>query len=346
MMKIWVKLTAVVCVIMMGAAALGQSSHVTQLPGIDVELALDRTEVVVGEPVVLKITLTNTSDMPVQELRVNFQFAPGNGIELNIQPPGELPYRYLGTQEVGSYFSMPLRLGGNNPRTVDAMLLFDRIHDNGLLFSRPGTYMVEGNFQFNLASNPVPYVAQLPPTEVIVAEAAGDDAAVLELLDKPSILAAHVGAIVTTNTLERVTQAASEYPLTHLGALALRAEGLHYARSEDPEKRERGVGLLMKYLENGVIHTGADNVAWEIAAAYHQAKKYDLAREWVFWLVRNHPGTTTVQAADPLTSYYYLEPAAFTRNDPWYMVKEPWLVPNSKPPVSLRPRQPDAVGGM
>lgn len=346
MMKIWIKVTAVVCLFMMAAVASAQSSHVTQLPGIDVELALDRTEVVVGEPVVLKITLTNTSEMPLQDLRVNFQFAPGNGIELNIQPPGELPYRYLGTQEVGSYFSMPLRLGGNIPRTVDATLLFDRANDNGLLFSRPGTYVVEGSFQFNLASNPAPYVAELPPTEVTVTEAAGDNAAVLELLDKPSILAVHVGAIITTSTLERVSRAASEYPLTHLGALAVKAEGLHNARADEPEKRERGVGLLMQYLKNGVVHSGGDNVAWEIAAAHHQSQNYDLAREWVFWLVRNYPSTTMVQAADPLTSFYYLEPVAFTRNDPWYLVKEPWMVPNSKPPVSLKPRQPDAVGGM
>lgn len=168
----------------------------------------------------------------------------------------------------------------------------------------------------------------------------------LEILDKPSILAAHVGAIITTGTLERVSQAASKYPLTHLGALALKAEGLYHARSEDSENRERGISLLMKYLQNGVVHSGGDNVAWEIAAAYHQAKKYDLAREWVFYLLRNYPATTTVQAADPLTSYYYLEPVAFTRNDPWYLVKEPWKVPNSEPPASLKPRQPDAVGGM
>lgn len=162
MMKIWIKLTAVVCLLVMAAVTSAQSSHVTHLPGVDVELALDRTEVIVGEPVVLKITLTNTSTVPVQDLRVNFQFAPGNGIELNIQPPDELPYRYLGTQEVGSYFSMPLRLGGDIPRTVDVTLLFDRVNDNGLLFSRPGTYVLEGNFQFNLVSNPAPYVAQLP----------------------------------------------------------------------------------------------------------------------------------------------------------------------------------------
>lgn len=318
--------------------ALGQTPHVTQLGRVQVEMGLDRTDIVVGEPIALKIKMTNTSTQPILELRVNFQFAPGNGLDLRVEPPGELGYRYLGAEEVGTYFSMPMRLYGTRPETVEVTLLFDRAQTSGLLFPKPGNYMLEGKFQFNVVHNPEPMVATLPPTAVTVSEPAGDDAAVVAMLEKPHILALHVGAVLTTQTMEAVSRAAEMYPETELGALALKTKGLQLTRSVESFERQQGIDLLVQYLTNGIIHTAPDSIAREIAATYHKEQQYDLAREWVFWMVRRYPSSALLQPSDPLLSYYYLEPVQFTNSDPWYLVKEPWMVPNSEPPADLTPR--------
>jgi hypothetical protein len=283
--------------------------------------------------------MINTSNLPAMEVRANFQLPPGNGVEINVQPPGELDYRYLGALEVGTYFSVPMNILATRPETVSVLLLFDRSQPSGLLFSRPGKYTISGTFRLNLQKDPNFSEAVLPPTEITVTEPTGDDAKALELLnDPPVIQALHLGLAPTTATLNKISEAAKLYPKTEMGALALKAEGIQYIRSEKPEDRTRGAMLLLQYLKNGIIYSDGDQVAWEIAAGYHKNKQYDLAREWVFWLMRHYPQSARIQATDTLMYFYYYQPAAFALTTPWYMLKQSWIVPGVEPPTDLKPR--------
>lgn len=330
----------------MAGTGRAQAAATTSFDVVQVELSLDRHKVVVGEPVSLRIRLTNTSAAPLLTVMSSFHLPVGNGIELNVQPPGELPYRYDGALELGSYVSVPVPLRANTPEVVDVLLYFDRTQPNGLIFPRPGTYTVDGKFRFSLEKNPNLLEAVLPPTQVTVEEPQGDDKKVLELLDKPVyIFALHTGG-VTTQTLDRVHEAATQFPHTAMGALALKSEGQYYARQPEPENRIKGAVLLTKVLRDGVMKTDTDTVAWEVAAAYHRAGSYDLAREWVYWILRTFPSSPLIQSADPLMNFYYFQPAEFTENEPWYLVKEPWKVPGAKPPADLRPVTKNAGAGL
>lgn len=320
-------------------SAAAQTPAVTNFDVLKVELSLDRTDIVVGEPISLQIRLTNTSGAPRITVMSSFHLPVGNGVELNVQPPGELPYRYDGALELGSYVSVPVPLRAGNTEVVDVLLYFDRTQPNGLIFPKAGTYTVDGKFRFTLEKNPNPLEAVLPPTQVTVSEPEGDAKKALELLDNPVyIFALHTGG-VTTQTLDRVHEVATELPHTALGAMALKAEGLYYTRQPEPQNREKGAALLTQFLRDGVIKTGRDTVAWEVAAAYHRAGAYDLAREWVYWILRTFPSSPLIQATDPLMHFYYVQPAEFAMNEPWYLVKEPWKVPGAKPPADLRPVQ-------
>jgi hypothetical protein len=323
--------------------ASAQTSHTTRLTGLDIVMSLDRTELVVGEPMALTISLVNTSPAPSVEVRANFQLPPGNGVEVNVQPPGELEYRYMGALEMGTYISVPLVLAKGKPRSVSVPLLYDRSQPSGLLFSKPGVYVIDARFRLSLQQNTAQMEAVLPPTRITVSEPTGDDAKVLEVLNRPEFIhAVHLSAAPTTDSLNAISQAARQYVKTELGALALKAEGMHYLRSERAEDRSRGADLLMKYLQNGVVYGDGDQVAWEVAAGHHKNKHYDLAREWVFWLMRNYPNSPRINENDALLYFYYIQPVRFTIADPWYLLKESWVVPGEEPPADLKPRPPVA----
>jgi len=327
-----------ILLILAAHTAAAQASHTSHCGAVDVVMSLDQTSITVGTPINLNIKLINTTPAPLAEMRVNTQLSPGNGLEVTVQPQGELEYRYLGALQEGIYSEAPLMLRPGHPESLDTMLLFDRSRANGLLFDKPGTYMIAAVFTFNLYKNSEKVQATLPPTKMIVSEAQPGDAAVLKLLGHPKYLQAlQLGVAPTTDTVSLFDKAATAYPKSSLGALALRAEGLTLAKSDVAADRELGAKLLQKFLKNGVADFDRDAVAWHIAAAYHMIKKYDLARAWIVWLVRNYPDSSRITDTDPLLNYYYLQPRYFAANNPWYLMKESWVVPGSQPPADLKP---------
>src|SRR5690606_12723983 len=145
----------------------------------------------------------------------------------------------------------------------------------------------------------------------------------------------HLGAIPTTATLEKLESLAGQFADTQLGALALRSVGQHLALA-DSGQRERGAAMLTDYLAGDMVSVDADYTAWAIAVAYHFSKKYDLAREWIFYSMRHYPYSVRIRAEDPLYKFYFYDPAAFASQVPWYLLKETWKVPGAEPPQSLK----------
>lgn len=321
------------------SALMAQASHTTKLSAMDVTLSLDKTNIVVGEPVQLKVEIVNTSDVPLFEVRANFQLPVGNSVEVHVQPENELEYRYIGAVETGTYGNVVMQLVKGHPEVATVLLLFDREQPSGLLFSKPGTYVLRAKFRFHLGKNSEYLEATLPPTNITVSAPTGDNAKALEMLGKAALVQCmHLSAAPTTAILEMMSKGASQYPDTYLGALAMRAEGMHYSNQADNESHEKAAHLLTQYLRNDVAIVEGDGVAWSIAAAWHTIGKYELARQWIFWLVRHYEHSPRIQNSDPLIWYYYLNPINFTMENPWFVLKDPWSVPGEKPPASLQPR--------
>lgn len=330
---------AMLFVMLTPSSLMAQASHKTTLNGLDVTLSLDKTNIMVGEPIQLAVEIVNTSMLAMIEIRANFQFPQGNSLEFHVQPENELEYRYIGAVEQGIYGNVVMQLMHGQPEVADAILLFDREQQNGLLFSKPGKYTLRGKFRFHLGKDSTFLEATLPPTQITVSAPTGENAEALEMLGKPALVQClHLSAAPTTAILNMLSEGASRYPKTYLGALAMRAEGMHYSKQSDPESHEKAARLLMHYLENGVGVVQGDGVAWTIAGAWHTIKKYELARQWIFWLVRHYENSPRIQSSDPLVWYYYLDPIRFTSDNPWFLLKDPWSIPDEEPPADLQPR--------
>lgn len=336
----WPVRTVLLAALILPGMAFAQISRTANVTGVDITMALDKTKIMVGEPLIFTITMENVSAAPTVELSANFQLSEGNGLEINVQPPGELKTRYTGGLQSGVYSATPVSLAKGAPKSVQTLLLFDRNQPSGLLFSKPGTYELTAKLDFSLRNDAQRPSVSLPTTQIEVTEPTGAQAKVLAALDRPEyILGIHLGATPTTGMLSLLSDVGQRFPATGLGALALRAEGLNYTRSSAESDREKGAGVLQDYLAHGVELFDADAVVWQIAASYHRNKSYDVAREWVFYLARNYPWSTRLRMEDTLVGYYYLDPAIFAGGAPWYLFKAPWILPGTEPPTDLKPRE-------
>lgn len=328
-------MSAILC-LCAGNPAFAQSSYTTDLQVLKVTASINKTRIHIGEPVTFSIVMEAGPNRPLVEVTASLQFPEGNNVELNIQPPGELDYRYAGALEMGAYPARPMRVVMGKPQRAEMLLLYDRTQPNGYLFNKPGTYRVSGEIQLHINNNPMPDIAAIPLTEIEVLPLEGKEAEVFAQVDEPELARAlHLGAIPTTATLEKLEPVAKQFPDTQLGALALRSVGQHLSLAESGQ-RERGAAMLQQYLAGGHVSVDADYTAWAIAVAYHFSNKYDLAREWIYYSMRHYPYSVRIRPEDPLYKFYFYDPADFASEVPWYLLKKPWTVPGAQPPQDLK----------
>ena len=152
------------------------------------------------------------------------------------------------------------------------------------------------------------------------------------------VRALQIGVAPTTGSRQSLSRLSESFPRQPLGALARRALGLYdvYGETTASATQVRGAELLTDYLKAGVAVYDADYIALSIARGYHLAGNEDLAREWIYYLLRNYPDSIRVRPEDPLITYYFYNPAKFASEVPWYMLKEPWKIPMAPPPTDLR----------
>jgi len=332
---------SITAVILFGnnGTSAAQATITEMVDGLQATLSLDKSTLEVGEVLGLDVALTNISEEPVLDLTASFQFPEGNDISVTVQPPQELAYRYTGALDDGAYPVISLRLEKDKPQVVHMMLLYDRTQVSGLLFPVPGIYQVTVDFTFNLRNRPEQNMVSLPVTQITVTPASGQNAAVLEQLQQPELIRAlHLGAAPTTATLEHFTKLGADYRQTDLGALAFRAVALHKLNME-PASRLQGVDMMKQYLQGPMAGHEADRMVWYLARGCHLAGQYDLAREWIYYLRRQYPASIYLRDEDPLVHYYLADPQDFASQVPWFLLKEPWIIPGSTPPTDLNPRQ-------
>jgi uncharacterized repeat protein (TIGR01451 family) len=340
--RLWQHLAAgfvVLAVVFSAASSAAQSSYSETVEGIKLTFALDKTQIAVGEPVTLTITMENVSPAPALDVATNFHLPEGNKLELMVQPADDLPYRYTGPLERGTYADTPFVLAKGVPLSVDTLLLYDSTQPSGYLFSKPGIYNLAAKFDFRVRKGSDVRSISVPPVRVEVAAGTGVAGEVYEMVDEPALAKSlHVGA-ATTDSLKILQSTADRFPGTGLGALALRAVGRFYSHSASEADRAKGAQILEDYLARGVVPADAGMTVWDIAAAWHLNKQYDTARQWIVYLVRNYPGSARIREEDPLVFFYYIAPAQFASQVPWYLLEKPWIVPGAEPPASLSPRK-------
>ena len=332
-------LAIVVIVTGLTSGLAAEVSSTAQVSGVDVTVSFDKQKLHVGDTLELSIKLENVSlSDPIVDFAGSFQFPAGNGVNLQVQPPGELPYRYDGALELGNYPSTPLRLTWGKPVVIDLLLYYDRNQPSGFLFAQPGIYQLSGELEFYLRKRPEVSKVSLPTVNIEVTPATGEEAEAQKMLSGgPGLVRGlHLAVLPSKNIEKDFENIIAKHPQSTPAALALLAIGNNYGSRPDPKDREKGADLLMKYLSGGNYPVAPDSVALSLAKIYHLNKQESLAREWMFYILRNFPNSVRLDKSDPIVEYYAIEPARFASEAPWYLLSEPWKVPGVTAPTDLK----------
>lgn len=304
--------------------------------GIDVTLIVGPTEITVGEPIALKIRITNVglpANAPVFSSKL--QLAEGNDIDVYLQPPGEAEVRLEGAVEPGIYSGTAIEVPPGRTVEHQIRLVYDNTHPNGYLFNAPGDYTIRVALRFSVSNAPDPrrlFVTGQIKVRAPEAEAAD---AFKQINDPKSAKALQLGIIPDDDLLHKFTEIGDKYPKTVYGKSCARAAALHLAYKKGVKVRTI-LPILLKYESTYRQESDTDQIAYTIAASYHVLGEHQTARDWIYYMIDQFPNSSYLRKQDPMYKYYFLDPAEQVFSFPWYLYDKPWISPGAKPPTSLK----------
>jgi hypothetical protein len=310
---------------------------VTHSHGIEITLSLSSTEIHVGEPVALRITMQNQTLAQKVELSSRFFLPEGNDIEVMVQPEGELPSRYSGAVDITTYAALPVELSASQPLRREVTLLYDRTAESGYLFGKPGKYTITASFSCKIKGQEEELKATLRPATITVSPLDGDGAAAFAMIDNPEAAKAlHLGKIDNDDLLKTFKSLVEKYPATVHGRLAMKAIGIHETYAPKPDRAD-AAKMLLRYLKEEPNPYEPDYVVYALIVDNHFQEKWDVARQWTYYLHDKYPGSILFRMQDPLARYYYFAPQEYANTFPWYMLTNTESVPGAPPPTDLKP---------
>ena len=324
-------------ILLLPSPAHAAAETVTDSHGIELTLSLSSTEIHVGEPLALNISLDNQTAAPTVEVSSRFFLPEGNDIEVTVQQEGELPARYSGAVDITTYASLPVELPSDHPVRRSVTLLYDRTKKSGYLFDKPGRYIIKAEFTCKIKGQEEDVKAQLRPATITVSPLEGNAAAAFAMIDNPEAAKAlHVGKIDNDDLLKTFKSVVEKYPSTVHGRLAMKAIGIDETYSSKPDRAD-AAKMLLRYLKEEPNPFEPDYVVYALAVDNHFQKKFDVARQWIYYLHDTYPGSVLFRVQDPLARFYFFAPQEYANAFPWYMLEKPWIVPGAEPPTNLKP---------
>lgn len=316
------------------------SSPLVEADGLEVKFGIEKTDLQIGEPLVLvtRIAGKSANPEPVQ-YHSRMQLPEGNDVEVFVQAPGEVEKRASGALESAIYSALILHVGPGESYQHTLPLLYEAANKEGYLFNRAGQYRLRAKLTFSSRYRGNDFTAEIPPTTINVTAPTGAAAEAYAQLANPA--AAKALELTSTRNAEliaRLRQVGEKYPQTVQGREALRTAVLSEAYSEKADLKQI-IPRLKKYQSLYPEDRGTDHVVYTIAAAHNTLQQIDLAREWYFYLLDAYPASTLIRREDQLYVYYYGNPAEAAKRGPWYLMEKPWEIPGSKLPVAFQPVQ-------
>ena len=307
--------------------------------GIDVRMAIERTEITVGEPIYIDLHLTNRSTMTATPVfSASLQMPEGNDLSVYVTAPGEVEARLEGAVEQGVYSAMAIDVPPG--RTIDHRLtvIYDRTQKTGYVFDQPGEYNLRIDLGFSVSFSPEHRTLSMAG-KILVRPGDADAAEAWKMVADPeSAKALQLGRVTTDELKSKFSAVGEKYPRTVHGKLCLRAVALEaaYGVKRDPKG---ALEPLRKYESTYRGEPDTDLIAYTIAGAYHVQGNTDLARHWLYYMMDEYPNSTLLRKQDPLYRFYYQDPAEAVIKFPWFLTETPWVVPGAKLPTNLMPIQ-------
>jgi hypothetical protein len=308
-------------------AQRGSSFHL----GIEVAMEFDRTEVVVGEPIFLKITVTNRSaPLIIGNFAASLHFPEGSDVEVKIQPPGELAYRYMAHEEPAVYSGIEIGNKLGEFTHFELPILYERNSPNGYVFARPGEYIVSARLSHTIMRDNTRTFTEIPPTRIVVREPTGRTAEAFRLIEgKDYALALQQQFTDNPKILNAFTTVAEKFADTPYAPMCAYVAGS--AKTLTQKGQQEGIKMLREFARRWPNHPFYGNAIYNIFYTYHMSGNLERAQEWFYYLLDTDPHHRLMREENKLAAYYYygrLEEAAARR---WWLYEKPWALPRQTP---------------
>ena len=314
----------------LGAHAQATASISEQ--GIRVELTLDKTEIVVGEPINLIVKVVNeTSRSPTSNFSAKFFFTEANGVKVMVSPPGELPVRYEGADQRLMYPSVEVNVQKGESWREIMPLIYDSRSADGYLFNKPGRYILSAELTGSILREAKPSVVSLPPTAVTVKAAEGNAAAAFKLLATPEMAKSLQSGMAENDQVAKTARkVASDFPDTPYSPFALYLAATWNMRPQAPNY-EQAASDFRAMVDRYPNHVMVSPSVFNLVLCSLALKQLDVARDW-FWYLRDaDPAYALLRRENPTAAYFYFNHMDTAQARRWWMVEKPWDSPQPEP---------------
>jgi len=313
---------------------------VSLINGVEVVVELDKTELLVGEPLFLKIRVTN-KDAPlvVGNFISALHFPEGGDIELYVQPPKDLAYRYSAHEEPAVFATVEIGNKKDAFTHFELPIIYERKSPTGYLFDKPGEYVISGKLWHQIMRDQTKTFTELPPTKITVRQPQGKDLEAFHLIDgKKYALALQKQATDERDVIDRFVKVAEQYPQSPYAPMCAYVAGTSI--SLDPKQLEDGVKMLRAFAKRYPNHPMVSNSIYSLFFAYHMAGNFERAREWFYYLMDFDPAYRLLREENKLAAYYYFGRLEEVQNRRWWMYDPPWILPKELPTAPTGEKKP------
>lgn len=322
------------------AMAAGAPVHVqaqtasNEYLGMKVTLSLNKTEIVAGEPIFLNIHVLNElAPYRKGNFGARLFLSEGNDINVTVQPPGELPYRYTGGEDPAVYSSVEIDLDNGEAMDHEALLLYDKTQPGGYLFGKPGVYIVRITLNATILRDPQPFKVEMPPTQIVVKAPEGREAEAFNLLNDPAMARAlHLMQTSDAALVAKARQVAEQYPETPYAPLCRSLSGLAWYRAEPPQF-DQAAAEYLKFLEFYPDHPRAAESAFTLVVIYTKAGRAQLAQDWFYFVKDAYPRYRLLRRENPIAWVNYFWALDEVQSRPWWLYQRPWEAPSTAKPA-------------
>jgi hypothetical protein len=298
---------------------------IEQVEGVKVELQLDRTNIIVGEPVYILLKVTNeNAPLKIGTFGFTPYFPEGNDIEVLVSRPGELPVRYNGTENPGVYPMQEANLDVGEKRHNEYMLLYDRTQPDGYLFGKPGEYRLDVRIHHSVLREPEKHVIAINDAVIKVSEPEGKAAEAFKLIRSPA--AAKALQIMSTGDsklLQTFRTLSTSFPDTPYASLCLYIQGVAELRKEKPDLNQ-AINLMRDFISRYPGHVRISSALFNIITCYHQLNQDSLGRDWFYYLMDHDPGYFLLRRENEFSYFYYFGPEMASQNRRWWLYDKQW----------------------
>ena len=309
----------------------------TTVSGMEISLRYDRTEIVVGEPVYIELTVRNRSATTrAGNFGARLFYPEGNDIKLMIQRPGELPYRYEGTERSGMLSSVEYSIREGEAVRNLLPVIFDRNRKSGYVFDIPGQFTLSASLSFIVFREPQPTKLIVPPTVISVKAPEGSSAEAFKLIaDQDSARSLHALGAVSPEVLAKLEKLSQNYPDTPYAPLASYTAATTYARAK--KEYDKAIQLFHQYIKRYPGSVRENDAIYSISLAYASQNQMDKARDCFLYLMDHDPTYHMLRSDTPLAweLVYGVTDKVNARH--WWLYSKPWDVAPAPRPGSSGP---------